>query len=90
MAFYCSLCTTFLRYVGSRSKVNEIPSQTDHWRQLTFEELSTFQNKIGALCPQADDSLALAPGHFLIGRKIISPTYPVSAEINTISQAYVD
>lgn len=38
------------------------------------------------LSPQSDDSdalLGLTPGHFLIGREVISPPDPVSAEINT-------
>lgn len=59
---------------------------------LTFEELTTLMYQIEAclnsrpLCPLDDsinDTIALTPGHFLIGREIISPPDPITNDITT-------
>lgn len=57
---------------------------------LTYEELSTLGLKIEAclnshpLCPissERNNLIALTPGHFLVGKPIMSPQNPVKRQI---------
>lgn len=59
---------------------------------LTYEELTTLTHQIEAclnsrpLCPLNDDVNdveALTPGHFLVGRGLVSPPNPIATNINT-------
>lgn len=61
---------------------------------LTYEELSTLVYQIEAclnsrpLCPLTNDAncmQALTPGHFLVGKELVTPPDPITTDINTSS-----